>query len=82
MFAAAATFLESDFPDLTVEDTFTALFCIMFSAQQMGTTMSLGPDVAKATLAAERIFTIKNKKSLIDAQSMDQDENGDEKFTG
>jgi ATP-binding cassette subfamily B (MDR/TAP) protein 1 len=48
MFACAAVFIEQDYPKLSVEDVFAALFCIMFSAQHLGTSMSLGPDIAKA----------------------------------
>jgi ABC-type transport system involved in Fe-S cluster assembly fused permease/ATPase subunit len=58
MFFFASIFIERDHPNLKVEDVFTALFCIMFSASWLGSSLSLGPDVGKATGAASKIFTI------------------------
>lgn len=47
-------------------DTWTALFAMMFGAFAIGNTTAFGPDVAKATSAAEKIFAITETESEID----------------
>jgi len=39
-------------------DVFIAMFAIMFGATQAGSAASYGPDMGKATAAAEKIFKI------------------------
>lgn len=45
-------------PDLDPEDVFIAMFAIMFGASAAGSASSYGPEVGKATAAAEKIFGI------------------------
>lgn len=52
-------------------DVFIALFAIFFGANHAGMAMSLGPDIGKAALAAEKIFKIIDYPSKINAVEMD-----------
>jgi len=40
------------------EDVFIALFAIFFGASHAGTALSMGPDIAKANIAATKVFKI------------------------
>jgi ATP-binding cassette subfamily B (MDR/TAP) protein 1 len=57
---------------IKTEDVFIALFAIMFGANAMGNAMSFGPDVAKAEVAADKIFKIIEVPSIINAIKMDE----------
>lgn len=46
---------------------FIALFAIFFGASHVGTAMSMGPDIGKANIAAEKIFKIIETPSKINA---------------
>ena len=54
-------------------DVFTALFAIMFGAQQAGMAAAFGPDMGKAEAAAKRIFGIFEYPSAIDAIQIDSE---------
>ena len=56
---------------IDAEAVFIALFCIMFGASQAGMAQAFGPDMAKATTAAERVFGIIETPSRINAVQMD-----------
>lgn len=58
-------------PDLDPEDVFISLFAIMFGASAAGSASSYGPEMGKATSAAEKIFKILEFPSLINAVEMD-----------
>jgi len=40
------------------ENVFIALFAIFFGASHVGTALSMGPDIAKANIAATKVFKI------------------------
>lgn len=76
VFYFGALIIEADFPEANSEDIFLALFCIMFGAYQAGQASSMGPDIGRATVAASKIFRIKEEESKIDAVKMDSGEKG------
>jgi len=55
------------------ENVFIALFAIFFGASHVGTALSMGPDIAKANIAATKIFKIIEQPSEIDALSLNKD---------
>jgi len=55
------------------ENVFIAIFCIMFGAQQLGSSSAFGPDMGKAKGAAVRIFELIDNPSSIDAIKIDED---------
>jgi len=55
------------------ENVFIALFAIFFGASHVGTAMSMGPDIAKAGIAATKVFKIIEQPSEIDAMSLNKD---------
>ena len=79
MFYAGGEIISSSYDEVTktysinVDDVFIALFAIMFGASHMGTAQGFGPDMAKSSAAAERIFKIINHPSPINAIEMDKD---------
>jgi len=78
MFYAGGKFINAAYDettglyDLNPGDVFIALFAIMFGASHAGTASSMGPDMGKATAAANRIFKIKEYPSKIDAIEIDE----------
>ena len=54
------------------EDVFCAIFAILFGASQAGMAASYGPDMGKATAAADRVFKIIEHKSEINAIHIDR----------
>jgi ATP-binding cassette subfamily B (MDR/TAP) protein 1 len=56
---------------IKTEDVFIALFAIMFGANAAGNASSFGPDVAKAEIAAKKIFKVIEVPSSINAVKMD-----------
>lgn len=52
---------------------FLSVFALMFGASHAATAQAFGPDVGKAKAAADRIFEIKEHKSLICASALDKD---------
>ena len=58
---------------IKTENIFMAVFCILFGASAAGNASAVGPDVGKATSAAERIFKIVDVPSTIDAVTMNSD---------
>ena len=54
------------------EDVFVAIFAILFGASQAGMAASYGPDMGKATAAADRVFKIIEHESEINAIGIDQ----------
>lgn len=58
---------------ISPKDVFIALFAIFFGASQAGTAMAMGPDMAKATAAATKIFKIIETPSQINALAIDKD---------
>jgi len=55
------------------EDVFIALFAIFFGASHVGTALSMGPDIAKAGIAATKVFKIIEQPSQINAIEIDND---------
>lgn len=53
--------------EVNPENIFMTIFAILFGASQAGTAMSLGPDIGKATVAAENVFRIIEYPSKINA---------------
>ena len=49
------------------EDVFMALFAIMFGMSHAGTVQAFGPDIGRASAAADRVFTIIQHPSDINA---------------
>ena len=75
MFYAAGLILEDAIEnkkDIKVEDVFTAMFAIMFGASHAGSAAAMGPDIGKATSAANSIFKIIDEPSPINAIEMDK----------
>jgi ABC-type multidrug transport system fused ATPase/permease subunit len=72
MFYGAGKLMEAD-PSIKMDDIMIALFCIMFGSSQAGAAAAYGPDMAKATDAAKRIFGITESESEINAMTMDKD---------
>lgn len=66
MFYAGGVLMKND-PSLNPEDVFIALFVIIFGASQAGSASAFGPDMGKATGAADRIFAIIEHISPINA---------------
>jgi len=54
---------------IKMDDVMSALFAIMFSAFQAGNAAAFGPDMGKATAAANRVFKIIDYPSQIDARA-------------
>lgn len=52
---------------ISPENIFMTIFAIIFGASQAGTAMSMGPDIGKATTAAENVFRIIEYPSKINA---------------
>jgi ABC-type transport system involved in Fe-S cluster assembly fused permease/ATPase subunit len=66
LYYAAAQFIQHGYVPLTeVDKVFMAIFCMMFGAQAAGQASSFGPDVGKAKIAAQKIFTIIDTPSQI-----------------
>jgi len=55
------------------ENVFIALFAIFFGASHVGTALSMGPDIAKANIAATKIFRIIEQPTEIDAIAINKD---------
>jgi ATP-binding cassette subfamily B (MDR/TAP) protein 1 len=68
MFYGAALILK-DNPDVRIEDCMSAIMAIMFAGMQAGNAAAFGPDVGKATAAANRVFKIIDYPSQIDART-------------
>jgi len=49
-----------------------ALFAIMFGMSHSGSAAAFGPDIGRATSAADRIFTIVENPSEINAVEMEK----------
>lgn len=60
---------------LTIDpgSVFLSVFALMFGASHAATAQAFGPDVGKARAAADRIFEIKEQRSLISAGELDKD---------
>ena len=54
------------------ENVFCAIFAILFGASQAGMAASYGPDMGKATAAADRVFKIIEHESEINAIEIDK----------
>ena len=67
MFFTAGTLLET-YWSLQVGDVMTALFAMFFAAFAAGNAAGFGPDMGKAKVAADRIFTIIDYPSQINAR--------------
>lgn len=63
-------------PTINPADVFLAIFGIFMGASHVGTAMSFGPDVAKASVAADKVFKIIDVPSKINA--VDQDKKTEE----
>jgi ATP-binding cassette subfamily B (MDR/TAP) protein 1 len=72
MFWGGGYFL-STVEGLNAGDVFSALFAIMFGATAMGEAAAYGPDIGKATAAADKIFKIIDFPSTIDAEATSRD---------
>ena len=48
---------------------FIAMFCFVFGAFTAAQSMSMGPDLAKATKAAQKIFLVMRRPSMVDPLS-------------
>jgi len=68
MFYGAGLLLEA-YWSMQMEDVMAALFAIMFAASQAGNAAGFGPDIGKATVAAQRVFKIIDFPSQIDARA-------------
>ena len=75
MFYAASKFIKAYPDDIGMDDIFIALFAMIFGAATAGSAAAFGPDIGKATVAAERIFSIIEHESTINALEMDKDPN-------
>lgn len=69
LFLIAAAVLEQTGAEVNL--IFTAIFCMLFGAQQAGQAAGWGPDIGKGYLAAEKIFAILEDPSEINAIEMD-----------
>jgi ATP-binding cassette subfamily B (MDR/TAP) protein 1 len=76
LFYFGAVFMERDYPEVSSNDVFIAMFAIMFGAQQLGTAFAMGPDAGKAEVAAQKVFRIIEKPSTINAIEMDDKSEG------
>jgi len=66
LYYAAAQFIAHGYVSpLKADSLFMAIFCMMFGAQAGGQASSFGPDVGKAKIAAQKIFTIIDTPSKI-----------------
>ena len=64
--------LMAEYPDVkacSFENMFIAMFCFIFGAINASGSISMGPDAAKATKAAQKIFLIMRKPSKVDPLS-------------
>jgi len=68
MFWAGGLLLET-YWSMKMDDVMRALFAIMFAAFQAGNAAAFGPDIGKAKVAAERVFSIIDYPSQIDARA-------------
>lgn len=59
--------------DIDPESVFIAIFAMIFGATHAGTAQGFGPDMGKATAAAERVFKIMECPSTIDAVAIDDE---------
>jgi ABC-type multidrug transport system fused ATPase/permease subunit len=71
MFLIGGAIVSSDRFNFDMGAVFTALFAMMFSGQQMGTSLGNGPDFGKAEISARQVFDITDQPSPIDAIEMD-----------
>lgn len=72
-FYAGGVILE-DNEDVNPEHVFIALLAMMFAASQAGMAAAMGPDMGKASAAAERIFRICDTPSTIGEYAISYDE--------
>lgn len=59
------------YPSWNGEKMWLSLFAIMFGAFSAGNATAFGPDVKKATAAAQKVFTVTNHPSEIDPMEED-----------
>ena len=72
----AGTVFMLDYPELSGENVFIAIFSMFFGAFGAGQATSFGPDIGKATSAAIKIFKIVETPTEINA--LDPNENAKE----
>ena len=74
LFYVASVVIENT--DAKQSDIFVAIFCMLFGAQQAGEAAGWGPDIGKATAAAEKVFGYIDQLSSINAIEMDKNDGG------
>lgn len=78
MFYFASVFIENSYDPVTntmsinPQDVFMALFAIMFGASHAGTAQAFGPDIGRASGAADRVFKIVDYPSEINAVEIEK----------
>lgn len=74
LFLIAAAVLENTGAE--IGNIFTAVFCMLFGAQQAGQSAGWGPDMSKGWISAKKIFDMIEDPSKINACKMDENKEG------
>jgi hypothetical protein len=69
-----ASYLIKNNKEINPDNVFMSLFGLMFGAMHSGTAAAMGPDMGKAAVAIERIFSFIRYPSSINAVEIDKED--------